>query len=415
MRRSTEVMFTKKIAFAGAYGISSQGDDAALIAIVESLRRRINTFDAVVITRHAQENPYALYGLRSVQNIEYDRKTESVGKWFRGFNYGDDRSHLKLLQKEIGSSDLLVLGAGNWLVDFTIDLLRGPIPYLMILTLMAKMTGTPVMWFGMSVGPIRTGYGRNLAKLAADLADAITVRDQKSCVELRRLGYNGSIVQLPDAVLGLNPPPMKVTRAIASWRDAHNSSAPVITISVREMPSDSVLETQQYVERFAAICDELASRYSARLLFIPQCVYQHGNANEDDRYISRLIVDRMKHAGNAIIAGEKLTVEQCLSMYSRADLALCTRLHANVYAAIQGVPPIAISYLPKVSSFMHWLGCDDMVVPMQELSSQIVLDKVGMALAKRNALSESVLARVAVGRAEVERYADIACDLLAMT
>ena len=33
---------------------------------------------------------------------------------------------------------------------------------LMILTLMAKMTETPVMWFGMSVGPFRTDYGHSL-------------------------------------------------------------------------------------------------------------------------------------------------------------------------------------------------------------------------------------------------------------
>src|SRR4030042_4013473 len=133
----------RKVSFAGAYGIHSQGDDAALIVMVEGLRQRIGPFDGVVITRHAQENPYAQYSLRSVQNIEYDNKPESIGKWFRGFNYSDDRSHLELLQEEISSSDLLVLGAGNWLVDVTIDLLRGPIPYLMILTLMAKMSGIP--------------------------------------------------------------------------------------------------------------------------------------------------------------------------------------------------------------------------------------------------------------------------------
>jgi colanic acid/amylovoran biosynthesis protein len=119
-----------KVSFAGAYGIRSQGDDAALLALVEGLRRRIEHFDGVAIARHAQENPYATYGLRSVQNIEYEHKSESIGKWFHGFNYGDDRDHLKLLQEEIGSSNLLVLGAGNWMVDVTIELLRGPIPYL---------------------------------------------------------------------------------------------------------------------------------------------------------------------------------------------------------------------------------------------------------------------------------------------
>jgi len=183
-----------KVIFAGAYGIHSQGDDAALITLVEGLRQRIGAFDGVVIARHYREDAYAPWELRSIQNLEYEHKSESVGKWFHGFNHGDDRSHLQQLQDEIATSDLLILGAGNFLVDKTIDLLRGPIPYFFVLTLMAKMAKTPVMWFGISIGPFRTDYGRNLSRLAADLADVITVRDTQSSIELQQLGYDGPVL-----------------------------------------------------------------------------------------------------------------------------------------------------------------------------------------------------------------------------
>ena len=39
----------------------------------------------------------------------------------------------------------------------------------------------------------------------------------------------------------------------------------------------------------------------------------------------------------------------------------------------------------------------------------MVLGKVEMALAERSRLSSAILARVATGRAEVERCAEIAC------
>jgi len=398
----------RKVSFAGAYGIHSQGDDAALITMVEGLRQRIGAFDGVVVNRHPQEDAYAPWALRSIQNLEYEHKSESIGKWFHGFNYGDDRSHLQQLQDEIATSDLLILGAGNFLVDKTIDLLRGPIPYFFVLTLMAQMAKTPVMWFGISAGPFRTDYGRNLSRLAADLADVITVRDTKSSIELQQLGYDGSVLQLPDPVLGLRPPPPDVANSIASWRKAHQGHNPVIAVSLR----DSILETRQYTESMVNVCDTLVSNYGAKLLFIPHCTYQYGNANEDDRNIATCIVEQMQYPDNAVIVSEDLTVEQCLSLYSGAELAICVRLHGNVYSAIQAVPSIAASYNPKVAGFMNWLGRDDMVVPLSDFSAQMVMKKVELAMANRSKISSEIMARVATGRDEVEEYADTAYKLI---
>lgn len=399
-----------KVSFAGAYGINSQGDDAALLSFIQYLRKHIEIFEGVVITRHAEEKPYETYSLRSIQNVEYKSKEESIGKWFRGFNYSDDRSHLKLIQKEIASSDLLVLGAGNFLVDVSIDLLKGPIPYFVILTLIAKMTKTPVMWYGISVGPFRTNYGRDMSRLAAYLADIITVRDHQSCIELKKLGYEGPVFQLPDPVLGLYPPSLDVANAILSWREAHKDISPVIAISVRDMPSGCILETEQYITIMASICDALISRYNAKLLFIPHCTYMHGYANEDDRNIAKWIVDKIQNRNETIIVKEDLTVEQCLAMYMNAELALCTRLHANVYAAIQGVPSIAISYNPKVSEFMKWLKRDDFVVSLSDLSKDFILNKTKKALSNRKKNKQEIFERIEKGRGEVEQYVEIALN-----
>ncbi|HOV79638.1 MAG TPA: polysaccharide pyruvyl transferase family protein [Bacillota bacterium] len=383
-----------------------------MLVLVNGLRKRIGAFDGAVVSRHASENAYEKYGLRSVQNFEYDSKAESADKWFRGFNYGDDRTHIKILKEEIASSDLLVLGAGNFLVDITIDLLRGPIPYLFILTLMAKMSGTPVMWYGMSVGPFRTDYGIQLTRLAAEFTDAVTVRDSGSCIALKELGYDGTVTKLPDPVLGLHPPDVNVARSITTWRQAHQRPGPVIAISVRSIPSGSNLDMKQYIESMAIICDELISHYDANLLFIPQCTYEHGNKNEDDRYIAKLVVDKMVNKNKAIVVKKDLTVDECLALYHQADAAICTRLHANVYAAIQGVPSVAIDYNPKVAGFMEWLGKDNFVVSLEDFYPQNVLQIVQGIFNSRNKLSKSIVERVEKGRKEVNHYIEIASGLI---
>jgi len=401
-----------KVIFGGAYGIRSQGDDAALLALVQSLRQRTDSFEGVIIARHGRDDHYNSYGLRTLANFEYDRKADSLGKWFYGFNYSDDRHHLDRLCKEIGSSDILVYGAGNAMNDTNIDLLRGPVPYMAILILMAKMTGTPVMLFGISIGPLTSAYGQNLSRLIVNLAEVVTVRDRQSCTALRRLNYQGNFFRLPDPVLGLRLPPAEAAQAIPAWRQAHARSRRVFAVSVRNVTSPHTHKPHHYLAAMAATCDLLVSRHQATLLFIPQCTYQYGYPQEDDRQVARLIVDRMRQREHAVLVEEDLTVEQCLSLYHQADLVLGTRLHANVFAAMHGVPAVAVSYHHKVREFMQWLGCGHLSVSLRNLDPSTILAKADQALADRDRLSQAILARVATARQEIEGYADLAWDLI---
>jgi len=73
---------------------------------------------------------------------------------------------------------------------------------------------------------------------------------------------------------------------------------------------------------------------------------------------------------------------------------------------------VAISYHPKVGSFMNWLGRSDLTIPLEELSRQEVLEKVAFAFAHKGRLTGDILNRVNQGRQEVEQYSVIACQLL---
>lgn len=346
----------REVLFAGGYGLRSQGDDAGLVVLARGLAKVCPGFRGGVICRHAEEDLYAGYGLRSIQNFEYDSKADSLGKWFRGFNYDDDRTDLRRLQKEIEDSDLLVLGAGNAFVDVPIGLLHGLVPYFAVLTLMAKMVGTPVMWYGISVGPLRTEYGRNLTRLSAELAAVVSVRDERSIKELRELGWDGAATALPDPVLGLLPsdgsgPPHPAKE------QAHQRGGPVIAVSVRSLRDSPSLSFSAYLTTLAEVCDCLAQSWHASLLFIPQCTYSHGDPLEDDREVAAEVVRRMAHGEAAFVVADQPTIEETTALYAGSAAALCTRLHGNVSAAIEGVPPVAMDYNPKVASFMNWLGC----------------------------------------------------------
>lgn len=398
------------IVFGGAYGIESQGDDAALLALVTELRGSMGGFDGIVISRHPEGDHYAPYGARSIAGLEYSDRESSLGKWFRGFNVEDDRGGLQRLREAIRQSDLLVLGAGNWLNDGTIDLFRGPVPHFAVLVLMARMVGTPVMGFGLSVGPLVTRYGRDLCRLSVGLVDAMTVRDAQSRTLLEELGSGGAVEQLPDPVLGLEPQPEQRASSFAAWRQAHTGDRPVFPISVRSVGDEQARE--RYLVCMAELSDRLVERYGGTVLFVPQCGYSRGEPREDDREVARRVVRRMKRPDGARMVEGSLDVRDAMSLYSGGAVAVCTRLHGNVFAAIQSVPSVAVSYHAKVAAFHHWLGQEDLVVPLEDICPDQIMERVDLAMSELQGRREAIDRRVEQGRHQVRRYGTIARRLM---
>ena len=394
-----------RIVFAGAYGIRSQGDDAAMLVLWNALRNRYPDLQGGVVCRHASEKLYEPYGLESLPNFEYDRKEDSLGKWFRGFNYADDRSDLKRLYGYIEQSDLLVLGAGNALVDYTIGLLRGPIPYFVLLSLMAKMARVPVMWFGISVGPIRTEYGRSLTRLAASLADLVTVRDEQSLTLFRELNCEGSPLRLPDPVLGLRSKSPGVSLQVPGGSSR-------VAVSVRALPDSSGLSHQSYVLGMAKVCDRLVEQWGLDIIFVPQCTYTHGAVLEDDRAVAMDVVKNMTHPQRATVVDRHLSVEETCDLYNGALAAICTRLHGCVSATLAGVPTLAVSYNPKVMEFMRWLGKEEFVVSLEVFSETRLFEKFQQLWSRRESFVRETELRVAAGQVEVAQYAELADRLL---
>ncbi|MDA3936051.1 MAG: polysaccharide pyruvyl transferase family protein [Actinomycetota bacterium] len=400
-----------RIVFVGAYGLHSQGDDAALLNMWDALRARLKHVEGYVITRHAVERPYEKYGLHSVQNIEYDSKSESVGRWFRGLNYADDHSILDALTEIVASSDLMVIGAGNAYVDTVIDMFRGPLPYYTLMAMLARMTGVPYMLYGVTVGPLNTEYGRRLTYLSADLAAAVTVRDSLSAEWFRELGYKGEITKVPDPVLGLSPVQSGAVRYARSREGGLR-----IGVSVRDIRGSVGSERNEELQaELAAVVRSAVERLGATVLFFPQCTYPHGNAWEDDRVVARAIADRLGDLAGIELIEDDLSVGECLELYGDLDAAVCMRLHANVYAAIQGVPSIAIDNNTKVAAFMEWLCAGERVVGVDRLEPGDVLDGLQAVLEDRETISQDVRKRVEHGRQEVQRYADIASTLVSRT
>lgn len=401
--------------FDGAYGIRSFGDDAPLIVLVELLRQRLGEIDGVVVNRHVHDYDYSDYGLRSISGLEYQTKEQALGKWFRGFNPDDEREDLCQLYHEIEASDLLVLGAGNFLVDYTIDILKGSIPRFLVMSLMAEMTGTPIFWFGMSVGPLSTKIGRDMSRQAARMAAVITVRDEKSMVELDHLGVKKESILMPDAALGLKLPDKGHGMKFLAYRNAHSSGEPVIAISVRSMPSGAGLSSNEYIKLMAETCNCLVKKYSCNVIFIPQCPYEFGSYAEDDRNIAAEIIKCSDKKTKLFSVEEQMNADDCLSLYEGAIGAVCTRLHGNVFSIRHGVPTVGLNYNPKVLEFYKWLGCEEYALELEDINEAKIVDALDDAFKRRDIFTKSAEIIMSDSIPVLGKYADYAIAAMAQS
>ena len=208
---------------------------------------------------------------------------------------------------------------------------------------------------------------------------------------------------LPDLATPIN---------ILEWDESHQLSEVVIAVSVRNIGMLTTQLYEEYMNTIAKVCDYFIEKHNAAMIFIPQCCYTHGNSNEDDRKVARIIRTKMQHWNRTFLVEKELTVEECLSLYRDSTFALCTRLHGNVFAAMNGVPSIAINYNPKVKNFMTWLGQSQLVLNLDELDVSLIINKAEYIIKNRSQMSEEISGRVQEGHKQVQRYAYIACDLL---
>jgi polysaccharide pyruvyl transferase WcaK-like protein len=86
------------------------------------------------------------------------------------------------------------------------------------------------------------------------------------------------------------------------------------------------------------------------------------------------------------------------------------RLHALILAAGAGVPSLALSYDPKVMSFMRFSGQEDAVVDIASTDNlpQLLADIWN----HRKARAERLRERLPGMRAAAMRNAEVACGLL---
>jgi hypothetical protein len=369
-----------RIALTGYYGFGNAGDDAILVSIVTSMRS-LNPQSHVTVVTYPWSD---LASVRALVDVEVV-----------------DGADLAEVDRAVRAADALVVGGGGLIQDylptdptarFSPD--QHNIGFWTTLAALAQGRGVPVMTWAIGVGPLDTPEGRAEARLFFSCVDAVTVRDDRSADLARELGVVSPVVAAdPAFLLTLNA--TDPISALADVEDLPTAGSTRIAVAVRRWGDDG------WIEPLAAALDQLIAERDADVLLVP--FQQSGRGLENDSLVSTKLAARMRQRSRRAVVGTGLTPTEKLAALGSADLVVGMRLHSVVFAAIAGVPVVALEYDPKVRIAMDRLGLSDQSLAVDTLTREAILAAAANARPADKARIEALRAAANLPTETLER------------
>ncbi|MFO8059415.1 MAG: polysaccharide pyruvyl transferase CsaB [Bacillota bacterium] len=303
----------QKVVVSGYFGFGNTGDEALLQGLLTGLKKRAN-LEVTVLSAHPARTA-SMHGVEAV-----------------------DRFSPAEILRTLRGADLFISGGGTLLQDETS--LRSLIYYALLIHL-AHWMGAPVMLYANGLGPLRSRTGKMLARRCLGLARGVTLRDRDSLRLARDLGVTRAIEVTADPAFCLNPAPEAEAGQVLREAGVPVEARPAI-ISLRPWGTST-----GRVAQLAARGADLLHRNGYYPVFYAMQPQQDGPVCQRAAALS--------HCPSAVIA-RAMRPALALALMARAQLTVGMRLHALILSTAVGVPPVGLSYDPKIEGFLAEIG-----------------------------------------------------------
>ncbi|UCC69250.1 MAG: polysaccharide pyruvyl transferase CsaB [Armatimonadota bacterium] len=308
---------TPRVLVSGYYGFGNAGDEAILAGLAEGFGEAAPGVELTVLS-----------GDPAATELEHGVRAAPRG--------------LASAYRLAREWDLLISGGGGLLQDVTSW--RSPLYYLGLIRL-AGAAGIPVACVGHGVGPLRRALIRSLTQRTLSEVGVLAVRDRVSERTLRELGVTRDVEVTADLAFLLPRPTEEAVELARGKAGLAWDERPRALLALRP-PAVGACEGDLAPDLAGAIggaCDRVGLR--------PVLVAMQ--PARDSAFAER-VAEGMSCEADVVAPG--MSARELLALTAGCDLVIAMRLHALIFAAICGIPPVAISYDAKVDALMEQLG-----------------------------------------------------------
>ncbi len=386
------------ILIGGYYGAGNVGDEAILEAMVGELRAQRPDLDFLVTS--------------------WDPDKTSRDLKVSAFFWKDINALIDAALK----ADLIILGGGGlfhdyWGIDPDTYLRKAfwDITAFGSLPLLARLLDVPCMIYAVGVGPLQSDLAREHTRLAFERCQAATLRDHESLEILRQTGFNveepgRTIEVLADAVFSFSTQAEEEHWADAFLQDRRiDRDTPLLGVSL--LYWDRGGKPEEWLPRVAeGVRLFLEKNGQFQLIGIPFQVLE-ATPFTNDAIILKELGQQIGMPQRTHIIEHPLTPRLAQALIGRCSLLLGMRLHSLIMGINNGIPVVALSRAPKISSLMSRFGLDRFCLPIAG-QPQILASELQAGWDQRPALSTRLRILQQEARNETARHARLALTLL---
>lgn len=306
------------VVICGAYGRGNQGDEAILESVLQQLRAEDADLPVHVLSR----SPRLTAQQRNVPCV---------------YTFSDWKTR-RLMRR----SKLYISGGGSLIQDATST--RSLLFYLYSIRT-AHRLGCRVMMYGCGIGPVSGRWNRRIAaRVMNACVDVITLRDPDSARFLEEMGVTRPEIHVTaDPALLQAPSPARTRQFQAYCRQAG--------LVPEERYCLFCLRPWETVQEQRAAFAQAAEYAYHHFGMIPVFFQLEPDRDREMTEQTAELVSCPKRILPPVTDGSLIC-----SLMGQMQMVVSMRLHALIFASGQGIPLVGISYDPKVTGFLEYLG-----------------------------------------------------------
>jgi polysaccharide pyruvyl transferase WcaK-like protein len=387
-------MKSPRICFYGNFGAGNLGNEATLQAIIEQILRCWPDGQLLCFCTNPQDvcarHHIAALPAQAINRLAPEMSDASArpGRLMRLFRIIFQRIPLELVHwikclHALSRADMFMIAGTGIVCDYT----TGPsgFPYdIFKLSTLAALCRVKLTFLSVGVGPIHHPLSRWLLKTSLALAQHRSYRDEASRQYLEGIGFNTERDSVcPDVVFGLSEGALVSGAADAQRR--------VVGLGIKDYGLTEPEAFREYLDAMAGFVSELQGQgYSVRLL-IGDIQY---DTSVIDEFVAVLKSRNIPADPPLLIAEPALTVEELLRQVNGTEAVVSARYHNLVMALIQNKPVIALSDHAKLNSVVTDFGLAQYLLPLRNLSSDVLIDRFRQLEDDRDRLKPHLKARL---------------------
>jgi polysaccharide pyruvyl transferase WcaK-like protein len=363
-----------KIYLSGGWGYGNRGDNAILMATLNSFSEQLPSAE-VQITSYSPEELAESQGLTSATSLHRLLSQGSLLRqlyyrvryrlWVRSGKRFPLPADLQGQFDKIKQADIVVLAGGGYFNDNWTSMERAQYATIR----MAHRAGTPVVIYGQTLGPFSAQTIQGRLKEHLKLVSKVVCRDAQSASNARKAG-------VPESKLELSADEASLLPVAVSEMESIDDGVPIVGLMVQyfrpheheggRSPAGAVT-AESYFPTLVSALSKFASQRAVRFRMIPSTVW-------DEVPMSKLAT-LMDEQGLDFDIVKNPSASEYVQACQNTYFMVSTNMHPVIIAATNNRPSISLSYNFKLDYYMTAIGLDKFINRIDDFSESELLDQ----------------------------------------